>query len=184
MKKVIVLITVAAAISLVCVSCASYGAAKKSLPESALEPSKGLALMIPESPPSEKLTGKDEAEPEKTQEAQTGPTVKYLSADDSNSMASPVVVRKMVKAGRYVQPSLVRTYEFLNYYHFDYPFGLSLFFDKKIQLIIDIADKFIFIICKIPDFFEILPSLNFTVFVFCNYKRAELKIKLISEMLI
>jgi len=171
MKKVIVLITVAAAISLVCVSCASrsigfskgeavpqleasktdtgglaseeaepeaappdqgmmdesaevppeYEAAKKSLPESALEPSKGLALMIPESPPSEKLTGKDEAEPEKTQEAQTGPTVKYLSADDSNSMASPVVVRKMVKAGRYVQPSLVRTYEFLNYYHFDYP---------------------------------------------------------------
>lgn len=46
--------------------------------------------------------------------------VRYLSADDSNSTASPVLVRQAIRAGRYVDPSLVRTYEFLNYHSFDY----------------------------------------------------------------
>jgi len=49
------------------------------------------------------------------------PTVRYLSADDSNSAASPVIARKAIRARRAVQPALVRTYEFLNYYGFDYP---------------------------------------------------------------
>jgi len=49
------------------------------------------------------------------------PTVKYLSADDSNSCASPVIVRQAIDAGRYVQPSTVRAYEYLNHYAFDYP---------------------------------------------------------------
>jgi Ca-activated chloride channel homolog len=49
------------------------------------------------------------------------PTVKYLSADDSNSTASPVIARKLIQAGKYVPPGLVRTYEFLNYYGFEYP---------------------------------------------------------------
>lgn len=44
----------------------------------------------------------------------------YLSADDSNSAASPVIARKLIRAGEYVHPGLVRTYEFLNYYSFDY----------------------------------------------------------------
>lgn len=44
----------------------------------------------------------------------------YLSADDSNSMASPVIVRSMIESGRTVDPWVVRTYEFLNYYRFDF----------------------------------------------------------------
>ena len=48
-------------------------------------------------------------------------TVRYLSADDSNSAASPVIARKMIRAGKYVQPAVIRTYEFLNYYSFPYP---------------------------------------------------------------
>jgi len=48
------------------------------------------------------------------------PTVRYLSADDSNSSASPVIARKMIMGGRYVQPAAIRTYEFLNYYTFSY----------------------------------------------------------------
>ncbi len=47
--------------------------------------------------------------------------VRYLSADDSNSSASPVIVRKLIRSGKYVQPAIIRTYEFLNYYTFDYP---------------------------------------------------------------
>lgn len=66
---------------------------------------------------------KDKAEPKKKPEpqAEDKPTTRYLSADDSNSQASPVIARKMIRAGRYVQPHTVRTYEFLNYYSFDYP---------------------------------------------------------------
>ena len=45
----------------------------------------------------------------------------YLSADDSNSQASPVIVRRMINEGRWVQPKVIRTYEFLNYYDFNYP---------------------------------------------------------------
>jgi len=44
----------------------------------------------------------------------------FLSADDSNSAASPVIIRKLIRSGKYVHPVLVRTYEFLNYYSFDY----------------------------------------------------------------
>jgi Ca-activated chloride channel family protein len=44
--------------------------------------------------------------------------VLYLSADDSNSMASPVQARATILSG-IVFGNLVRTYEFLNYYTFD-----------------------------------------------------------------
>ncbi len=58
-------------------------------------------------------------------EAEAAPQEKsepiYLSADDSNSAASPVIARRLIREGRYVHPDLVRTYEFLNYYSFDYP---------------------------------------------------------------
>src|SRR5262249_17146401 len=46
------------------------------------------------------------------------PVVLYLSADDSNSMGSPVVARELLKQGS--APSAIRTYEFLNYYHIDF----------------------------------------------------------------
>ena len=61
----------------------------------------------------------DEAIPRETATV-PGPTVRYLSADDSNSAASPVIARKIIRQQRYVHPDLVRTYEFLNYYSFDY----------------------------------------------------------------
>lgn len=45
----------------------------------------------------------------------------FLSADDSNSQASPVVAKNRILQGRYVNPKTVRAYEFLNYYTFLYP---------------------------------------------------------------
>jgi Ca-activated chloride channel family protein len=43
----------------------------------------------------------------------------WLSADDSNSMASPAIVRRQIQAGSLVTAE-IRTFEFLNYYDFDY----------------------------------------------------------------
>jgi Ca-activated chloride channel family protein len=58
-------------------------------------------------------------------ECQSGkPTVPfYLSSDDSNSMASPVIAREHLEAGLEPNPAQIRTYEFLNYYnvHYDLP---------------------------------------------------------------
>jgi hypothetical protein len=48
------------------------------------------------------------------------PYVLYLSADDSNSQASPAIARWMIGAGRIVPWSVVRVWEFLNYYDMNY----------------------------------------------------------------
>ncbi len=48
------------------------------------------------------------------------PYVLYLSADDSNSQASPIIARKLMATSRLVPWSLVRVYEFLNYYDIGY----------------------------------------------------------------
>ncbi len=52
---------------------------------------------------------------------QTEPTVLYLSADDSNSQASPVIARAIIRQGDLVPAEKIRTYEFTNYYQIDYP---------------------------------------------------------------
>ena len=44
----------------------------------------------------------------------------YLSADDSNSMASPALARSLIESGQFVPPGILRTYEFLNYYRMGY----------------------------------------------------------------
>jgi Ca-activated chloride channel homolog len=45
----------------------------------------------------------------------------FLSSDDSNSMASPVIARRMIRRGAGAPPEYVlRTYEFLNYYNVNY----------------------------------------------------------------
>ncbi len=44
----------------------------------------------------------------------------YQSSDDSNSMASPAIVRKALMAGNRYVGGFVRPYEFLNYYRIDY----------------------------------------------------------------
>ncbi|MBI5611413.1 MAG: VWA domain-containing protein, partial [Deltaproteobacteria bacterium] len=50
----------------------------------------------------------------------TEPTKLYLSADDSNSMASATVARGLILQGQYAYKP-VRPWEFLNYYDFAYP---------------------------------------------------------------
>jgi Ca-activated chloride channel family protein len=46
--------------------------------------------------------------------------VLYQSADDSNSMASPAIARRLIRLGQRVPAGLLRTYEFMNYYRFGY----------------------------------------------------------------
>ncbi len=48
------------------------------------------------------------------------PLVLWLSADDSNSQASPVISRFYIESGRIVPRWQVRTYEFTNYYQIEY----------------------------------------------------------------
>ncbi|MRG95090.1 vWA domain-containing protein [Polyangium spumosum] len=48
------------------------------------------------------------------------PVVLYLSADDSNSMGSPVHVRELIHLGLEPMAHEIRTYEFLNYYKIRY----------------------------------------------------------------
>ena len=60
------------------------------------------------------------AEQERSEPEPVEPTTLYLSADDSNSAASPVIVRQLIRGHRYVPTEIVRTYEFLNYYTFSY----------------------------------------------------------------
>ncbi len=49
------------------------------------------------------------------------PVVLYLSPDDSNSTSSPVQAREAVLSGAGLSSTPIRTWEFLNYYGFDYP---------------------------------------------------------------
>lgn len=49
------------------------------------------------------------------------PVVLYLSPDDSNSTSSPVQAREAVLGGAGLSYTPLRTWEFLNYYGFDYP---------------------------------------------------------------
>jgi Ca-activated chloride channel family protein len=51
----------------------------------------------------------------------TKPLELFLSADDSNSMASPVIARRFIRERGMAPPaSILRTYEFLNYYNVPY----------------------------------------------------------------
>ncbi|MBK7579876.1 MAG: VWA domain-containing protein [Myxococcales bacterium] len=45
----------------------------------------------------------------------------FLSADDSNSMASPVIARRLIHDHQAPPAWMLRTYEFLNYYNVGYP---------------------------------------------------------------
>lgn len=69
-------------------------------------------------PPDDSADSGDTAEPEECDDTST--VTLYVSPDDSNSMASPVLTRAAVlfDYARPVYP--VRTYEFMNYYSFDY----------------------------------------------------------------
>jgi Ca-activated chloride channel family protein len=59
------------------------------------------------------------------------PEILYLSADDSNSMASPAIARRIIHQQAGVVPAgLIRTYEFLNYYNV--PFELPVHGDLSV----------------------------------------------------
>ncbi len=49
------------------------------------------------------------------------PMTYFMSADDSNSMASPAHARELLRAGEAPSPASIRTYEFLNYYNVTFP---------------------------------------------------------------
>ncbi len=74
-------------------------------------------------------TGDDDDDDDTTEEpedvcddAPVDPTTLYMSADDSNSQASPVWARQMILAGEAIHHAGdIRLYEFLNYYGFYYP---------------------------------------------------------------
>ncbi len=61
----------------------------------------------------------DTADPPEEECDAENEVVLYISADDSNSMAGPVVARSVIQYGGIVSGE-IRTYEFLNYYGFDY----------------------------------------------------------------
>lgn len=48
------------------------------------------------------------------------PQILYLSADDSNSQASPIIARWMINQNMEVPWYIIRTYEFTNYYDLNY----------------------------------------------------------------
>ncbi len=58
--------------------------------------------------------------PSGCESANIEPVVYYMSADDSNSMASPALVREYIYNGFEPGTSKVRSHEFLNYYHVGY----------------------------------------------------------------
>ena len=59
-------------------------------------------------------TGGDPLDPEVCDEITVDPATIYMSADDSNSQAAPVLARLLIEAGaQQIWP--MRTYEFLNY---------------------------------------------------------------------
>jgi len=64
----------------------------------------------------------DAASPEYECPDTTAPAVLYLSADDSNSQASPVIARAIIEKGHIVPANKIRTYEFTNYYQIDYAY--------------------------------------------------------------
>jgi len=76
----------------------------------------------PDVPPDrvEQDAAEEEVEPNVCDLPVDEPQILYLSADDSNSQASPVVARWMIEHGRSVPGYAVRTYEFLNYYNLEY----------------------------------------------------------------
>lgn len=63
------------------------------------------------------------------------PMILYLSADDSNSQASPTAARSEILNGRLVNASDVRIWEFLNYYGFEYapPAGQALTVTQQLR---------------------------------------------------
>ncbi len=85
-------------------------------------PQDGLPADDASNGPPDEDPAEDPDEPPTVECDTESETVLYLSSDDSNSMAGPVVARALIRRGQKVYKA-IRTYEFLNYYDFDYPTG-------------------------------------------------------------
>ncbi len=115
-------------------SAAPAAKAEKAAPAPSMAAAKATAAPKPAAFESKKVAKQPQPAPQRPAEPArparpapqdepfpTEPTTKYLSADDSNSMASPAIARRLIRARKYVHPDYVRSYEFLNYYSFNYP---------------------------------------------------------------
>jgi len=60
------------------------------------------------------------------EDAPTEPVTFWVSADDSNSMAQPALIRSRILGNTWFYDTAIRPYEFLNYYDFDYGPGEEL----------------------------------------------------------
>ncbi len=67
----------------------------------------------------EETPDEEEEEPSPCDDAPGGPVTLYLSADDSNSMAAPVIARQLIAEEVEIRGGM-RPYEFLNYHDFDF----------------------------------------------------------------
>ncbi len=65
----------------------------------------------------------------------------YMSADDSNSQAAPVLARQWIREGHPIDGGM-RPYEFLNYYRFDYPSAAAGHVDIVPQVRLDEAGNY------------------------------------------
>lgn len=74
----------------------------------------GPTQLVPSQPEQEERTSCEGVDDSK-------PLTLYLSADDSNSMASPAHARELLRGGMIPYGNSIRTYEFLNYYRIDFP---------------------------------------------------------------
>jgi len=111
------------------------------------------------------------------------PVVRYLSADDSNSMASPVVARKLIQSGRWVPPELIRTYEFLNYFDFHYepPIGELLRVFAHMRRLDEDTFSLQVALCSQDRDFATLPPFNLTLLLDTSGSMAGAPIRLATE---
>jgi Mg-chelatase subunit ChlD len=88
--------------------------------------------------PDELEVAKKEPEPLAALEAEcpdtTDPIVLYMSNDDSNSQASPILARRRIRDGAVVEPDDVRIHEFLNYYDLAYANPTDAAVDVGLQM--------------------------------------------------
>lgn len=66
------------------------------------------------------------------------PVTFFMSADDSNSMASPAIARELLNQGLAPNPAQIRTYEFLNYY--DARYDIPAMADAELGVHLDLQD--------------------------------------------
>ena len=103
-------------------ACSNTGGQGGEVPRTSTGPGGAAGGMLPEVPqfPDDGAEAPSLTIPPACADLAKTPKVLYMSADDSNSMASPGHVREMINIGFEPIPEKIRTYEFLNYYRIGY----------------------------------------------------------------